>query len=485
MAGALLPAAKGTAMAAIARPSHAAMMNAILRQDLSSFIIRTFATVDGSQEFLPSWHIDLIADVLMRAYRRELKRVIITLPPRSLKSLCASVAFPAWALGRDPSLRFICASYAQDLAGKHARDCRTVMMSPWFRRAFQAAALNPDKMAEEEFECRAGGYRLSTSVGGTLTGRGGNFIIIDDPIKPQDALSEPKRQSVKQWFDSTLFSRLDNKKNDVIILIMQRVHVDDLVAHVLEKENWFHLQLPAIAHADERFVLSDGRRVGRRAGEALHAEREPLRVLEQIRSTMGAFQFSSQYQQSPVPPEGNLVRWQWLKRFSVAPNKETHPGLRIVQSWDLATSSGLHSDWSVCTTWAVARQEYFLIDLVRVRLEFPALKRLIISQKQKFDAQTVLIEEAGVGIGLIQQLKSERQIFPIAIRPDGSKGDRMAANTATLESGRVYIPESAPWLDDLRAELAGFPHGRHDDQADSISQFLTWQIKPRPRAGLF
>jgi hypothetical protein len=190
--------------------------------------------------------------------------------------------------------------YSQDLSGKLARDCRTVMLSSWYRRAFPFGGLNPAKLAEGEFETLAGGYRLSTSVGGTLTGRGGNFIIIDDPIKPQDAHSEPRRQSVKQWYDSTLYSRLYNKKDDVIILIMQRVHEDDLVAHVLEKEHWEHLRLPAIAEDDEGYVLSNGRKVGRREGEPLHREREPLKVLKQLRASTTSYQFSAQYQQAPV-----------------------------------------------------------------------------------------------------------------------------------------------------------------------------------------
>ncbi len=134
-----------------------------------------------------------------RAYRGDIKRLLITLPPRSLKSICASVAFPAWALGQDPKLHLVCASYSGELAGKHARDCRTVMDSAWYKQAFPKTRINRRKSAEEEFETTQKGYRLSTSVGGTLTGRGGSFLIIDDPIKPQDALSEAKRGKVRKW----------------------------------------------------------------------------------------------------------------------------------------------------------------------------------------------------------------------------------------------------------------------------------------------
>ena len=145
------------------------------------------------------------------ALERKIKRLIITLPPRNLKSISASVAFPAWALGRDPKLRIVCASYSQDLAVKHARDCRVTMEIDWYRRSFPGTRIDPRKNTEAEFMTTAKGYRLSTSVGGTLTGRGGSIVIIDDPLKPADAMSASKREAVKQWYDGTLCTRLDNK----------------------------------------------------------------------------------------------------------------------------------------------------------------------------------------------------------------------------------------------------------------------------------
>lgn len=148
------------------------------------------------------------------------------MPPRSLKSICTSVAFPAWILGKDPSKRIITTSYSDELASKLARDCRAVMDTKWYKELFPQTRLNPNKRTETEYETTKNGYRLATSVGRTLTGRGGNFIIIDDPIKPQEALSETKRKSVNQWYTNTLYSRLDNKNTDVIIIVMQRVHTD-------------------------------------------------------------------------------------------------------------------------------------------------------------------------------------------------------------------------------------------------------------------
>ena len=450
-------------------------LDAALRTNLASFIAKSFLSVDGSQPYLHNWHIDVIADYLVKAFRRDVKRLVITLPPRSLKSISASVAFPAWALGQDPTLRFICASYSGDLAGKHGRDCRTTMESDWYRRVFPRTRISANKAAESEFETTAGGYRLATSVGGTLTGRGAGFLIIDDAINPRDALSETKREGVKQWFDGTLYSRLDDKRNDVIIVIMQRVHVDDLVAHVLEKDGWVHLNLPAIAETNERFELDDGRVFTRAPGELLHPEREPAEVLEQAKENLGTFFFNAQFQQNPVPLGGNLIRWEWFQKFNQQPGWVE--GDRFVHSWDTATKAGELNDYSVGTIWLTRGNEAYLFDVIRERHEYPALKRRIIevARTPRYKADTILIEDVGSGTALIQDLRSTTSLHPIAIKPWADKVIRMSAETAQIEAGQVFIPEEAPWLGDFQAEVMQFPHGKHDDQVDSMSQALWWQ----------
>ncbi len=200
------------------------VLSALLRRDLAAFTQRCFQTVVPGQEFLPNWHIEAIAHHLELCRSGHIQRLIVTLPPRNLKSICASVAFPAFALGHDPSLRILCASYSQDLTAKHARDCRAVVESRWYQRLFPRTRIDRRKNAEAEFETTARGTRLGTSVGGTLTGRGGNIILIDDAMKPTDAMSETKRRAVNEWYDTTLASRLDRKTEGVIVLVMHRLH---------------------------------------------------------------------------------------------------------------------------------------------------------------------------------------------------------------------------------------------------------------------
>jgi len=205
----------------------------ILRRDFMSFIERAFYELNPQTPFLSGLHIEMIATRLEACRRGKIKRLIINLPPRSLKSHCASIAFPAWILGHHPSAKIICASYGQDLADKFARDCRNLMTSDWYQRLFPTRLA--DRQAVADFMTTDQGGRLSTSVGGVLTGRGGDLIIIDDPIKPDEALSEPRRKAVNNWYDESLFTRLDNKANGCIVIIMQRLHQDDVVGHVLAK----------------------------------------------------------------------------------------------------------------------------------------------------------------------------------------------------------------------------------------------------------
>jgi hypothetical protein len=262
----------------------------VLRRDFASFARRCFCELNPSTAFPFGWHVELLAAKLTAVFEGSRRRVSINVPPRYLKSLLASVAYPAWCLGRRPSAQIVCASYAQELADKLSHDCRRIMMSDWYQRLFPATRLSPVRLAASEFETTAQGCRIATSVGGVLTGRGADLIIIGDPLKPEDALSEAHRRSANEWFDHTLYSRLNDKSTGAIVLVMHRLHEDDLTGHVAAQEDWDIVRLAAIAEEDESFVVNRlvGRRCfARRRGEALHPAREPVPMLEQIRQTIG------------------------------------------------------------------------------------------------------------------------------------------------------------------------------------------------------
>ncbi len=295
------------------------LIDAISRVDLYSFAQRIFPIVSPGSPFLPNWHVEAIAHALARVMRGEIKRLIITVPPRSLKSICTSVAFPAFLLGHDPTRRIICVSYSENLARKHANDFRAVMRSPLYKRLFPGTRISAAKDTELEVMTTARGFRYATSVGGTLTGRGGNLLILDDPLNALEAGSERARDTLKQWYANTLLSRLDNKAEDAIVLVTQRLHVDDLVGHLLEQGGWPELSLPAIAEIEQVVPLGPERLHYRKVGELLHPEREPRSVLEEFKRSMGSAEFAAQFQQQPVPPGGNLIKWAWFSFYDKPP----------------------------------------------------------------------------------------------------------------------------------------------------------------------
>jgi hypothetical protein len=221
---------------------------AILRTDLLAFAQRSFAHLNPDARLERTWHHEAFAHALDRVFRGECRRLIINAPPRSLKSHFGSVAFPAFVLGRQPTAKFICASYSQDLAGKHSGDFRKVVHSAWYHTTFQPAA--PFKETEAEFQTARGGFRFTTSVGGTLTGRGGDFLVVDDPLNATEAYSKSSREKANSWFVGTLLSRLDDKRSGAIIVIMQRLHQEDLTGFLLEQGGWELLKLPSVAPAD-------------------------------------------------------------------------------------------------------------------------------------------------------------------------------------------------------------------------------------------
>lgn len=448
---------------------------ALLRLDLMTFIERSFYELNPQATFARSPHIEVLATKLSASRRGQLRRLIVCLPPRMLKSIAVSVAFPAWLLGHDPTKQIICASYGQDLAEKHARDCRTLMMSDFHRAVFPRTRLSPEKQSVNDFLTTAQGFRMSTSVGGVLTGRGADIIILDDPLKPDDALSETKRTTPNDWFDNTLLSRLNSKETGIIIIVMQRVHQDDLVGHVLDRGDWEVLSLPAIAQEDEKRLIENpfGRRwFRRRAGEALQPERESLEILKHMRQNLGTYNFSAQYQQCPVPIGGAIIKTEWLRFYEPA---ELPSGFSlIVQSWDTANKGGELNDFSVCTTWQADFENHNLVDVFRRRLDYPALKRAVKEQAKKHQANVVIIEDKASGIQLIQDLRAEGVcgIEPYDPGPGIDKQMRLYGVSAEFESGRARLPRSASWKDEYVRKITGFPGTKYDDQVDSTTQAL-------------
>ena len=448
-------------------------LNAALRTDLLCFLHRSVLMLNPGAPFLPNWHLEAIAYRLEQVRHGKITRLIINLPPRSLKSIFVSVVLPAFLLGHNPRLKIFGISYGGELAAKHSGDFRSIVQSRWYRQAFPDMQIA--RMADSDVYTTARGFRKTTSVNATLTGLGGDCFVIDDPLKPVDAQSDAHRNAVNDWFSNTLSSRLDNKLTGIIIVVMQRVHLNDLTGYLLENSSgWTLLSLPAIAETDEEVPIGDGRIHARRAGEALHPEREPLEVLDKLRRELGSDIFAAQYQQSPVPPGGAMIRREWLRYYEALPERSYRT--KVIQSWDTAAKDGAQNDWSVCTTWLLHDNHYYLMDVTRGRYEYPRLRNTAIALAERFQPDVILIEEASTGIALAQELRSiiRRTIKPIPV--DRDKVGRLYVQQQKFEAGRVLFPKGAHFLPELEAELLVFPQGKTDDQVDSISQALNHKL---------
>jgi predicted phage terminase large subunit-like protein len=305
---------------------------------------------------------------------------------------------------------------------------------------------------------------------------GGDIFILDDPQKPIDAQSDILRDRLNHWVSNTLMSRLDSKEKGAIIVVMQRVHLNDLSGYLIDSGGWTVLSLPAIAEQDETIAIGENEFHLRRADEALHPEIESIESLRKLQSKIGSDVFSAQYQQSPVPPGGAMIKRDQLRYYDKLPDRTYKT--RVIQSWDTATKDGAQNDWSVCTTWMLVDQHFYLMDLTRGRHEYPGLKATAIAQAKKHRPQYILIEDAVTGTALAQELKSiyfggATRLVPI----ERDKIGRLYVHQAKFEAGLVLFPRGASFLPVLEAELLTFPQGKNDDQVDSISQALAFDSK--------
>jgi predicted phage terminase large subunit-like protein len=451
----------------------------ILRRDFLAFSHRAFRELNGATPYLGNWHLDVMAAKLEAVRRGEIKRLAIALPPRHLKSHMASIAFAAFVLGHDPARQIICASYSQDLAEKLSRDCRALMGASFYRDLFDTE-FAPDKQAVAEFATTNGGFRLATSVGGVLTGRGADLIIIDDPLKAEEAWSDARRNAVNEWFDTSLLSRLNSKTDGAIIVVMQRLHEDDLIGHVMTKGGWELLAFPAIAEEAASYTIETpygARAFSREAGEVLHAARESKATLARLKAQMGQASFLAQYQQAPCPRDGVMVKTKWFPRY--APEELPKNFEARVISCDTANKASELSDYTVFTVWGVKEQHLWLLSVLRRRMDYYELKRVLKEEIARHRADVVLIEDRASGTQLIQELTRESIRGIKACQPVGDKQMRLWAQAATIEQGFVHLPKSAPWLDDYLRELTSFPNARHDDQVDSTTQAIAWSAQPK------
>jgi len=324
-------------------------------------------------------------------------------------------------LGRNSGSRIICASYAEDLANKFSRDCRALMESPYYKRVFPRTRLNPKKSTEGEFETTRRGFRLASSVGGVLTGRGGDVLIIDDPIKANDANSQVALDGANDWFRNTAMSRLDNPAKSLVIVTMQRLHTNDLSGRLIEG-GWPNLIIPAIATEPADFVIAEGEVHHHPAGQLLQPDRVSAEDLEKTKREVGSRIFAAQYQQNPTPPDGNMIKAAWLARYQAV--LQTQKFRRVVLSCDPAGKADAHNDYTAITVFGVHEKELHLLHAARGHWTVLQMRDQISALAATWGADLIIIEDTSSGMGLIQLLREQPKLSVIGRHPKDNKETR-------------------------------------------------------------
>ena len=421
-------------------------------------------------------YLDILADHVMRIEKGDpdYRRSYVNAPPRCGKSFVLTAAHAAWRLARNPRSKVIIASYSMDAAREHLATARKILTADWFKECFPEAALKSDR--SDKIEAHLGGFIRATSVDGGLTGMGADLILIDDPMKADDGRRSEARQRIVDWYRSTVSSRLNDPKTGAFLLVMQRLHIDDFTVFLRETGQWRELSLPLVAVSDERFPLLSGKIVSRVRGEILDPKRFDERWIKDRKNESGLAMFAAQYQQDPEPDLDASFRKEWFKTYSKLPD-----GGRITLSIDTGVKCGEEHDFTVIEVWKEVERFHYLGDVIRTKVEMPELLARVRHLARVYPSAEILIEDVNNGAALYQTLKGElprHRLKPIT--PKLGKFERALACIDMIETGRVWLPEDAPWLETFLFEACNFPNGKNDDQVDAMTQYLNFAATRRP-----
>ncbi|WP_170143011.1 phage terminase large subunit [Thermosporothrix hazakensis] len=443
------------------------------------FVRDAWHILEPSTPFVDGWHIHAISEHLEAVSSGQIQRLLVNMPPRHAKSTLISVMWPVWSWLLDPSLRWLCASYALSLSIRDNRRSRILIQSPWFQSRYgHIFRLAGDQNMKSRFENDKRGYRLATSVGAATTGEGGDRLLIDDPHPASDATSDVQRLNALQWFNETWVSRLNDQKTGAMVVVGQRIHQQDVSGHILELGGWEHLNLPTEFEEATRCRTSLGWTDPRKEeGELLWPERFDHESLARLKKQLGSQAYAAQYQQTPVPSGGGQFRREWFRYFRETADAYLLEGRAVIKAHcervfitvDLAISSKQHADYTVFGVWAMTPEhDLLLLDVIRGRFSNPEQFKLIQRLHHHYPHAYFKIEKVGYQLALVQQALS--QGIPCKeYQPVRDKVTRASTASIWFENGKIYFRQGGLWLHDLETELLLFPKGAHDDQVDVIS----------------
>ena len=447
------------------------------KRSLHEFTKAAWPTIEPGVPFKDNWHLQAVSEHLQAVKEGEIKRLIINVPPRHMKSISVAVALPAWTWASQPSKKFLFASYAASLSIRDSVKCRRLIDSPWYKAHFgDKFKLTDDQNAKQRFENDKTGFRISTSVGGALTGDGGDIICIDDPHNSIEADSSKVREGVLEWWDQAMQTRLNDPKTGAFIIIMQRLHEQDLTGHILANQlegEWDHLMLPARYEVGapnpmrSSLGFTDPRT---EEGELLWPDRMDEKTLTTLERSLGSYAAAGQLQQRPSPKGGGILKASWWVPWE----KEDLPDNieYVIQSWDTAFETKESSSYSARTTWGVFKHQGYdcaiVLEAWYDKVSYPDLRKLAQEAYNDWEPDAVLIEAKASGQSLLADLRMAG-VPVLAYSPDRDKVARAHAASALLEDGRIYYPKRK-WAEDLISICAAFPAAKNDDIVDTCTQ---------------
>lgn len=479
---------------------------------LYAFLMNGWKYIDPAP-FAHGWPIEAVAEHLQAVVDGEIKRLIINIPPRCAKSSLTSVAFPAftWAQRRvsdtsGPGVQFLHASYSQILTLRDSTKCRRLIESPWYQSLWgDRFQLMADQNTKSRFDNDKGGSRLSTSVGSSLTGEGGNIIVVDDPNAAQEAHSEATIATTIEWWDGALSTRLNNAKTGAFVVIQQRLGEEDLTGHILSKEvgEWTHLCLPMRFEPERSFVTSIGWEDPRtEPGELLWPERFGEREVANLERQMGPWTAAGQLQQRPEPKGGGVIKREWWQLWE----RDTFPSLDyVIASLDTAYTTKTENDYSALTIWGVfsggeqtaianrvigrdsetislikrtyteEHPKLMLLYAWQERLELHELVLKVSESMRKFKVDKILIENKAAGISVAQEIRRlyghEDWAVQLIDPKSQDKLSRLYSVQHLFAEGLIFAPDRS-WADQVITQTSTFPKGKHDDLVDTVSMAL-------------
>jgi len=440
------------------------------------FFKQAWHIVEPSIELSTNWHHKYLCDLLQKEAERiiankpKTKDIVINIPFRSTKSLLVTVMFPVWAWIRNPKFRFITASYSAELSIEHATRSRDVINSEWFKdRWSDVFHIKRDQNLKARYENNFLGVRRATSVGGTVTGQGGDFLLVDDPVSPQHAASEVERENANEWYRTTFYSRLNNPLTGVRIVIMQRIHDNDLSGFLLNggesRLKYKHICIPAELSDDIKpKILKDNYD----EDGLFWTDRFSRSILDDYKQALGSYGYAGQLMQTPTPLNSGMIRADW---FKIDQFKHTTEHATVDFVIDPAYTANEKNDPSAMLAYTFKDNKWQIIDCVNVRKEFPELVKFIpqwVAKNGYTNRSRVYVEPKASGKSIVQTLKKETGLNVREDKPPSKdKVARVQDISASLETGRVSLLKG-DWNEEFLQQLVKFPSAKHDDMVDCL-----------------